>query len=126
MTSPARRRTLTAALITLAIAATASPGGALAGQDLRSPDARDAASGYRPSVDTAQSGTVAQDLRSPDARDAATGYRPTLELSQPTAQPTSPGGFDWLSWSIGVVAATGLLAVITVAITTHRHATMRM
>lgn len=38
-------------------------------QDLRSPDTRDLANGYRP--------TGGQDMRSPDTRDHANGYMPT-------------------------------------------------
>ena len=53
-----------------------------------------------------------QDLRSPDTRDQAEGYAPTLE-SQPVAdEPSSPGGFDWVSAAIGAAAAAGLSLVL--------------
>ena len=76
-------------------------------QDLRSPDAVDAA---RAAGDARDATT--QDLRSPDTRDQAEGYSPTLE-SQPVAdKPSSPSGFDWVSAAIGAVAAGGLSLVL--------------
>ena len=89
-------------------------------QDLRSPDAVDAAraAGDKPeSATTPHSGSYPvaegyQDMRSPDTRDAAEGYAPTLE-SQPVAdEPSSPGGFDWVSAAIGAAAAAGLSLVL--------------
>ena len=48
----------------------------------------------------------------PDTRDQAEGYAPTLE-SQPVAdEPSSPGGFDWVSAAIGAAAAAGLSLVL--------------
>ncbi|HKP21351.1 MAG TPA: hypothetical protein VJT68_07530 [Thermoleophilaceae bacterium] len=102
-----------------------------ASQDLRSPDARDAAAtaagqsgGYVYSSDPASSqarasghapaGTqVAQDLRSPDARDA--GREPT---STPVPEPVvavrevPQPGFDWGDAGIG---AAGILAMVSIA-----------
>ena len=70
-------------------------------QDLRSPDAADAAPG---------AGT--QDLRSPDTRDYANGYAPTFE-SQPVVDgPSTPSGFDWVSALIGAAAATGIALLL--------------
>jgi hypothetical protein len=78
--------------------------------DLRSPDARDAAR------QAAGQGLPRQDLRSPDARDAADGYRPTLEPQPAADQPSSPSGFDWASAAIGAAAGTGLLLILLAAI----------
>jgi hypothetical protein len=61
-----------------------------------------------------------QDLRAPDTRDQAEGYSPTLE-SQPVAdEPSSPGGFDWVSAAIGAVAAAGLSLVSMAALGMRR------
>jgi uncharacterized lipoprotein len=71
-------------------------------QDLRSPDARDA--GRTP--DTA----VTQDLRSPDARDAG---RPVQVPTPVVAIREVPGsGFDWGDAGIG---AAGMLALFSIA-----------
>jgi hypothetical protein len=68
-----RRRPLTRiAAIALALGAFTAPA-AVAQQDLRSPDTRDAAA----------AGTVKQDLRSPDARDAARPAVPAQDLRSP-------------------------------------------
>ena len=93
-----RLTTLAAAL--LASAALAAP--AVAQQDLRSPDTRDAAA------------QTSQDLRSPDARDAATGPRtaPTFIVTPaPQAVVETSSGFDWGSAAIGAAAILGLLAI---------------
>jgi len=87
-------------------AALVAPAGAQ--QDLRSPDARDAA--------RMADGIVSRDLRSPDARDAArlpNGGRPS-DVSTPVQQVTeSPsGGFDWGDAGIG---AAGMLAIVALA-----------
>jgi len=72
-------------------------------QDLRSPDARDAA--------LAAETQVAQDLRSPDARDAGRMSTP----AQPQLVEIREGpenGFDWGDAGIG---AAGILAMVTIA-----------
>jgi hypothetical protein len=78
---------------------------AYANQDLRSPDARDAA---RASAETSY-----QDLRSPDARDAGQ-ESPTVQVPEPVVEiRESPGsGFDWGDAGIG---AAGLLALLSIA-----------
>jgi hypothetical protein len=73
--------------------------------DLRSPDARDAAT--RPVPATPPSG-ISQDLRSPDARDAAT--RPTVVVRVAPAPPQT--GLSWDSAAIGALAGAGLLISI--------------
>jgi hypothetical protein len=102
------RYTRTAALA-LALAAFAAPT-ALAQQDLRSPDARDAA---RAAMST-------QDLRSPDARDAA--VRPFAHTvvadrayvaQAPTAAPAS-GSFDWTLGALLALVAIGCAGAIVV------------
>jgi hypothetical protein len=75
-------------------------------QDLRSPDARDAAEAVLPR----------QDLRSPDARDANGFYRPIAPdpvTPAAPAVPTSGAGVDWPM----ILLATGgyLLAVVACA-----------
>jgi hypothetical protein len=89
-------------------------------EDLRSPDAVDAAraAGDPPDVtNTPQNGLEPvgvgqQDLRSPDTRDQAEGYRPTLEPQPVADEPSEPTGFDLVSAAIGAVAAGGLSLVL--------------
>jgi hypothetical protein len=66
-----------------------------------------------------------QDLRSPDTRDQAEGYNPALE-SQPVAdEPSSPGGFDWVSGAIGAAAAAGLSLVLMATLGLRRPTARR-
>jgi hypothetical protein len=71
-------------------------------QDLRSPDARDA--GQAPSTE------VSQDLRSPDARDAG---RPAIQVPTPVVEihTASGSGFDWGDAGIGAAGALALLSI---------------
>lgn len=71
-------------------------------QDLRSPDARDAAAAA-----IAKSKLPAQDLRSPDARDAANPVRPVV-VQIPAAAPPD-AGLEWDSAAIGALAGAGLM-----------------
>jgi hypothetical protein len=113
-------------LITTAalVAACAVPATAAAqGQDLRSPDTRDAAAAAQAqsyqdlrSPDARDAGRtpdirVTQDLRSPDARDAG---RPPVEVPTPVVEIREvPGsGFDWGDAGIG---AAGMLALFSLA-----------
>jgi hypothetical protein len=97
--------TLTAALVAAALAPSAS----VAYQDLRSPDARDAAQ--------ASQTTPGQDLRSPDARDAASASQARSyqdlrspdsrdagqrQSSPPATATGDPTGTDW--GDVGLVA----------------------
>jgi hypothetical protein len=85
-------------------------------QDLRSPDARDAAretqgdSGYRTSYQP--TAPRSQDLRSPDARDAARDL-PPAQIPAPTVEvrelPSS--GFDWGDAGIGAAGMLGLFSI---------------
>jgi hypothetical protein len=75
-------------------------------QDLRSPDARDAAR---------EAGPVAgptQDLRSPDARDAARDL-PRVVVSPPLVEvrEAPSGGFDWGDAGIGAAGTLGLFSI---------------
>jgi hypothetical protein len=117
-----RHLTHTAAL-GLAVAAIAAPAAA-AQQDLRSPDAVDAAQTALARGHDQQ----AQDNRSPDARDAAQGRGTftapsvtVVKVTQPTE--TTSGGFDWGDAGIG---AGGVLALVLIAtggalMVTHRR-----
>jgi hypothetical protein len=113
-------------LITTAalVAACAVPATAAAeSQDLRSPDARDAAAAAEAqayqdlrSPDARDAATAAgtqgyQDLRSPDARDAG---RTPVEVSAPIVEIREvPGsGFDWGDAGIG---AAGMVALFSIA-----------
>lgn len=81
-----------------------------AGQDLRSPDARDANEhrGLYQVQPRPQPGP--QDLRSPDARDAARNL-PPVQIPAPTVEVREPsGGFDWGDAGIG---AAGMLALLS-------------
>jgi hypothetical protein len=89
-------------------------------QDLRSPDAVDAARAAGDAPDS-----TAQDLRAPDTRDAAEGYSPTLEPEPVADEPSSPGGFDWVSAVIGAVAAGALSLVLMATLGMRRPAARR-
>jgi hypothetical protein len=122
-----RSAVLTVAFVLLAT----SP--AAAQQDLRSPDARDAATqwtapeGGLPAYPTPSDlPRPGQDLRSPDARDAASG-RDTSDAPQvtvvrlPQPAPAPAGGIDWADAGIGAAAAFVLLALSTVAVLSRRR-----
>jgi hypothetical protein len=70
-------------------------------QDLRSPDARDAAA-------AAMAKSPSQDLRSPDARDAANPVRPVV-VQIPAPPPEPDAGLAWDSAAIGALAGAGLM-----------------
>jgi hypothetical protein len=89
----------------LVVGALAAPtAGAQSIQDMRSPDARDAATRVQSSPD----------LRSPDVRDAAhgrgTASAPQIEVMKVSRPPVSgSGGFDWADAGIGAGAVFGLV-----------------
>jgi hypothetical protein len=106
-------RITAAALTVLATVAFAAPAGAAEpAQDLRSPDARDAAALAQERYYSSDDGP-AQDLRSPDARDAELISHGLLRL-EPTRTPapatvaTPSSGFDWVDAAIGAAAALGI------------------
>jgi hypothetical protein len=116
------RHLIRSAVIGLALAAFSAPA-ALAQQDFRSPDARDAA------------GIPAQtqDLRAPDTRDASVGRDTStapevtvVRVSEPAkASPT--GGLDWRDVAIGAAfaVALGLIALGLARRTPKRSVTSR-
>ena len=102
----AHRITTTAGTLLATAALAAAPATAStepATQDLRSPDARDAAA-------AAMAQSPSQDLRSPDARDAANPVRPVV-VQIPAATPPE-AGFEWDSAAIGALAGAGLMISI--------------
>ena len=92
-----------------AIALAAIPtSGAVASQDLRSPDARDAASA---ALRDASTYSAPRDLRSPDARDAARGVtRVTFAPAPVQTSASDSGWFDWTSAALGA----GVLALLLI------------
>jgi hypothetical protein len=118
-------------LRTVAVAVTfaaVSPAGAIAAQDLRSPDTREAAAAAAPPADlrspdvrdVAARTTVpapAADLRSPDARDAAAGRdtttAPTVMVVGVPHVVAAGDGMDWTDAGIG---AGGALALVVAAL----------
>ena len=86
--------------------------------DFRSPDARDAASGYAPRVSES---TVSNSFGSPDARDAATGYAPSAPVDVSSDSSPSSGGVDWLTVALGVAGIGGLVLLLVGLLTHRRH-----
>ncbi|MGH2716373.1 MAG: hypothetical protein ACRDM7_21310 [Thermoleophilaceae bacterium] len=114
MFSTATRKSVVTALTGAALASALIVSGASADegyQDLRSPDAVDAAraAGDPPRVEGYQ------DLRSPDTRDHAEDYQPTVEPQPSVDEPSSSGGFDLASAGIGAAAGTGVVILLLVA-----------
>jgi hypothetical protein len=110
-------RTAAAATVALAVAAPA----AQAGQDLRSPDTRDAAEHTRPFYYSfyGSDATHVQDLRSPDTRDAAEHYVPPTATSPRVVRISAPGstGFDWTDAAIGAGTSFGLMLLVAGGVT---------
>jgi hypothetical protein len=102
-------------------------------QDLRSPDAVDAAraAGGSPEVApppssiAASAGDGYQDLRSPETRGQAEGYNPTPESQPVVDEPSEPAGFDLTSAAIGAVAAGGLSLLLMAILGMRRPAGRR-
>jgi hypothetical protein len=119
------RSTRAALALTATLLAAAAPA-AQAGQDLRSPDARDAAG--HPQVPYYSSygsdATRAQDLRSPDARDAARGNLtspPSVRVVRVVE--TAPTGFSWADAGIGAATSFGLVLLVAggfIGVSRHR------
>lgn len=104
------------ALAAVALAASAATGQTI--QDLRSPDAQDAAARVQPPT---------PDLRSPDAQDAAQGRGTwnapeVLVVKVTRPQASGSAGFDWTDAAIGAGAGFGLalLGVGGTLVLTHR------
>jgi hypothetical protein len=94
----------------LALACSLPASAAVAQQDLRSPDSRDAAGVAAPIERPAEPG---QDLRLPDARDAARDL-PPVHVPAPIVEirQVPSDGFDWGDAGIG---AAGMLALFSIA-----------
>jgi hypothetical protein len=113
------------AALALTLAALAAPTAA-AQDDLRSPDARDAA---RTSSLAGTTATSARDLRTPDARDAASGRgafsAPEVTVIKvPQASPSPAGGIDWVDVGIGAGSLLGLILLglaSTIAVSHRRQ-----
>jgi hypothetical protein len=110
------------AALGLALAALAAPT-AGAQQDLRSPDARDAAQAAE-----ARQDQPAQDLRSPDARDAGEGRgtfnAPEVTVVKVTDPSPASGGLDWGDAGIGAGGLLGLILLglgSALAVVHHRQ-----
>jgi hypothetical protein len=91
--------------------------------DLRSPDARDAATAQaQQRAHTVTGGVRAPDLRTPDARDAATPVAQTAAARTPDAptvvEITHAEGFDWTSAAIGAAGGIALALIATAATAT--------
>jgi uncharacterized iron-regulated membrane protein len=133
MCSPRSTQTIALGLVLAALA----PATALASNDLRSPDARDAAT-----ASTAQSrylwgalepstpAAATPDLRSPDARDAAAGRSaagsPSVLVVRVSQHRSAAGGMDWGDAVIGAGGAVAILALTggaTLALQRRRHLT---
>src|SRR5207248_4299754 len=104
------RSTRAALVLATALLAAGAPA-AQAGQDLRSPDARDAATHYH--SDYANDATRAQDLRSPDARDVARGIVASRSPVRTVhVVDTVPSGFSWADAAIGAATSFGLVLLV--------------
>ena len=99
------RKPLAVLLNAGAIAIAAAPGAAHARQDLRSPDARDAATRVH---------AATQDLRSPDAREAVTIPRGTIIQAEPTTRivKITSNDFEWGDAAIGAAGTLGVMVVL--------------
>jgi hypothetical protein len=106
------------------------PGAAVAQQDLRMPDTRDAAI----------AATQTQDLRSPDARDAARAdsiaaqlkrfeksHRPQAQTSRPAPARSAPAPSDDTPWAvvaISLLAALGAVGAAVIYVRPSRRKTL--
>jgi hypothetical protein len=122
-----RHRLFRSAALGLALVAFSAPA-ALAQQDLRSPDSRDAGSPAQQTQqdvrspdarDAAGVHAQPQDLRAPDTRDSVAGRGTStapevtvVRVSEP-AKPAPTGGLDWRDVAIGAAfaVALGLIAL---------------
>jgi hypothetical protein len=125
-------RLIHAAALGLAVAAIAAPTAA-AQQDLRSPDARDAALSQEPRAGNPWQDlrSPVQDLRSADTRDHAAG-RGTFNAPEvvvvkvPQPSPAADGGIEWGDAGIGAAVLFGLLALGGSAAIAHRRRDHRL
>jgi len=141
------RSSTAAGLTAAALALTGALPALAAGQDLRSPDARDVAARIatpadrrsQDAGDTTPAAVTVEDLRSPDARDVSTRTAAPTDLRSPDARDvTRPrtsvplrivtaadDGFDWTDAAIGAGGALGLALLLTGASAIARRRTGR-
>jgi hypothetical protein len=108
-----RHRFNRAAALALALAAFAVPTAA-AQQDLRSPDARDAARAAAPH----------QDLRSPDTRDVGTRHFVSFKMTPvpaPTAAARPDTNSEWLDAGLAMLLFAAVGGACVVVAVTRRH-----
>jgi hypothetical protein len=103
-----------AVAIALVTASAIAPTAAADHQDLRSPDARDAATGLDRSTEELPYPGLAwwnpprQDLRMPDTKDVAAGRTaPVVEF----VRVSDASGFDWADAGLGAAAAFGIALI---------------
>jgi hypothetical protein len=113
-------RSTQAIVVGLAVAALA-PATALADQDLRSPDARDAAVRASAPVDlrspdardaAARFDATPTDLRAPDTRDAAQGRGPAQAPTVMVVRMPQSVHSDGLDWGDAGIGAGGVIALV--------------
>src|SRR5215470_15425868 len=110
-------RKLAALALTAVLLAAGAPAAQAAplGQDLRSPDARDAAGRPPERVYSfyTTDATHIQDLRSPDARDAANPVEVPPAISRPVrVVDTDTTGFSWADAAIGAAISFGVMLLV--------------
>ena len=89
-------------------AAAAALAAAAAQVDLRSPDTQDVAAAIRATSSNPRAG----DLRSPDTRDRAAGRLGLGSTGAVEITVHRPGGFDWSDAGIGATAGAGLVLLL--------------
>lgn len=81
-------------------------------QDLRPPDVRDGAEGRGPYAHDQGPYVLDRSYGSPDAADAARDL-PPVQIPAPVVEVAdSPGGFDWSDAGIGAAGTLGLLSIV--------------
>jgi hypothetical protein len=87
--------------IAIAVTVALTPAAALAQQDLRMPDTKDAAA----------QAEQRQDLRMPDTRDWADGRGTDTAPIVEFVEVSRPSGFDWEDAGLGAAAGVGLVLI---------------
>jgi hypothetical protein len=132
MCSPRSTHAIALGLVLAALA----PGTALASNDLRSPDARDAATASTAqsrylwgALEPSTSAAAPVDLRTPDSRDAAAGRSaagsPSVLVVRVPQHRSAAGGMDWGDAVIGAGGAVAVLVLsggATLVLRRRRHA----
>jgi hypothetical protein len=133
MCAPRSTQAIALGLVLAALA----PATALASNDLRSPDARDAATASTAqsrylwgALESSTPAAEPVDLRTPDSRDAAAGRSaagsPSVLVVRIPQHRSAPDGMDWGDAVIGAGGAVAVLVLTggaTLALQRRRHAT---